>query len=292
MSDMILDLASKHEIPVQRIISTNELGLDFEVSIGEEISGRKWILRVPRRMDLLPKIQQEQSHLRFLKSRVRFNVPDWKVATSELVAYPLLADKPALEANPMTQEFTWNVDLGSYEFSESLALVLVELHKLTEDAESFGLETQTPEKVRKEILKEIRLVKSELGLSSRLEMQWTNWVDDETYWPSFSTLIHGDLYAGHTLVNPENRITGIIDWSEMRIGDSSIDFAGHYIGMGDSHLDKTLSVYERFGGKTWPRMKEHIIQRASAAPLKFAVFALKTKNDEHIQSAKEQLNAD
>ncbi len=291
MENVILSLAFKYGIPIQKIISTNELGLDFQTAIGESVDGNKWILRVPRRKNIFSQIQKEQDNLSFLKSKVSFDVPDWKVVNPELIAYPLLTDKPALEVNPATQEFIWNVNLESYKYSQSLGLVLYELHQLTQEAHDFGLPQRTPEKIRKELLDEIDLVKTQLGLSNHLEEKWRTWIDDDTYWPSFSTIIHGDLYAGHTLVNSEERITGIIDWSEMQIGDSSIDFAGHYIGLGEIQLDKTLLAYEKLGGRTWPRMKEHIIQRTLAAPLKFGVFALKTKDDNHIQAAKEQLNS-
>lgn len=291
MKDVILNLALKYSLPIQRIISTNELGLDFQTAIGESVDGKKWILRIPRRNNTFPQIQEEERCLNFLRSRVSFDIPDWKLTNPELIAYPLLVDKPALEINPLTQEYTWNINLSSPEYSLSLASILFELHDLTQDAIDFGLPLMAPEKIRKDVLDEIHLVKTQLGLPSSLEKQWRAWIDEDTYWPTFSTLIHGDLYAGHTLVNSEEQITGILDWSEMKIGDSSIDFAGQYIGLGEVQLDKVLSAYEKSGGKTWPRMKEHIVQRALAAPLKFAVFALNTKNDNHIQAAKEQLNA-
>lgn len=81
----------------------------------------------------------------------------------------------------MSQEFTWNIDLNSWEYSDSLGLVLFELHKLTEDAQSFGVPARTPERVRKYFLDEIQLVKAQLGLSSKLETQWRAWVDEDTY---------------------------------------------------------------------------------------------------------------
>lgn len=291
MEDLILRLAVKHGIQMQRITSTNELGLDFQTAIGESVDGIKWILRIPRRENMFSQIEKEKNNLNFLKSKINFDIPDWKVVSPELVAYPLLTDKPALEVEATKQEFIWNIDLNFYKYSESLGLILCELHNLTQEAKEFGLSLRTSEIIRKDFLDEIFLIKNQLGISPHLEKQWRTWIDNDTYWPTFSTLIHGDLYAGHTLVNSEEQITGIIDWSEMQIGDSSLDFAGQYTGLGETHLDKTLLVYEKSGGKTWPKMKEHIIQRALAAPIKFAVFALNTKNDSHIQAAKEQLNS-
>jgi hypothetical protein len=54
MEDSILRLAVKHGIQMQRITSTNELGLDFQTAIGESVDGIKWILRIPRRKYVLP----------------------------------------------------------------------------------------------------------------------------------------------------------------------------------------------------------------------------------------------
>ena len=287
---IFLELALKHDVSIQRITSTNELGLDFKTAVGEGPSGKKWLLRIPRRKDYFSRIQQEAKYLQFLKSKVSFNIPDWKVVTPELIAYPLLTDNPALEVNPGTQEFTWNINLSSFDYSESLASIIYELHNISiEEAEKTGLKARSIKEIRQELFREIDLVKAELGISASLEIQWRNWVDEDTYWPDFTVLNHGDLYSGHTLVNSKNCITGVIDWSEMQIGDSSLDFARHYMALGEQQLDKTIEKYESMGGATWPRMKEHIIQRASASPLKFAMFAITTKNDDHLRSAREQL---
>lgn len=282
-----LSLALKHNLPIKKILSTNELGLDFRTAVAEEENGKKWILRIPRRLDLFPQIQQEEKNLQFLKEKVKFKIPDWKVTSDELIAYPLLTDKPALESDPITKELYWNIDSKSYEYSESLAVVLFDLHSISKDKSI--IKQHSSKDIRQELLDEIKLIKLELGLNAHLESQWKAWIDEETYWPTFSVLNHGDLYAGHTLVNSKNQITGIIDWSEMQVGDPSLDFVGHYIGLGEKHLDKTIEKYESLGGKTWPRMKDHIIQRASVSPLKFAVFALRTENTDYIQAAREQL---
>lgn len=140
MDKKFLSLALKHQLPIEKILSTNELGLDFTTAIGEDTSGHAWILRIPRRDGMLTQIEHEESSLNFLRPKVAFNVPNWKVATAELVAYPLLTDKPALEVNPATQGFIWNINLESNLYAESLASILYELHTIsTDEAESFGI---------------------------------------------------------------------------------------------------------------------------------------------------------
>lgn len=287
---LFLKLALKHNIPVEKIISTNELGLDYRTAIAEEQNQKRWLLRIPRRIENFIKIQQEEQYLQFLKSKVSFNIPDWNVVTPELIAYPLLIDSPALEVDLKSNDFNWNIDLNSFDYSESLAAILFELHSISTDGiRKSELKKFSTNEIRQELLNEIDLVKAELGIPSRLEKQWRAWINEDSYWPEFSVLNHGDLYAGHTLVNSKNQITGVIDWSEMQVGDSSLDFTGHYVGLGEKHLDKTIEVYKKMGGRTWSRMKEHIICRASVSPLKFAIFALSTKNNDYIQSARDQL---
>ena len=164
MDDLILKLAVKHGIQMQRITSTNGLGLDFQTAIGESVDGIKWILRIPRRENMFSQIEKEKNNLNFLKSKINFDIPDWKVVSPELVAYPLLTDKPALEVEATKQEFIWNIDLNFYKYSESLGLILCELHNLTQEAKEFGLSLRTSEIIRKDFLDEIFLIKNQLGI--------------------------------------------------------------------------------------------------------------------------------
>jgi aminoglycoside phosphotransferase (APT) family kinase protein len=38
-----------------------------------------------------------------------------------------------------------------------------------------------------------------------------------------STVVHGDLYARHLLVDPEHRLAGLIDWGDLHVGDPAVD---------------------------------------------------------------------
>lgn len=291
MNTEILTLGKKYGISLKNNIQINDLGLDFRAAFVEDTQEKKWLFRIPRRTNLLSQIKHEANILNFLKSKLSCKIPNWVVAESDLVAYPLLTDSPALEVEPSTFKLTWNIDQQSTKFSESLAFFLYELHRIsTEDATKAGLKFKSSEQVRSSLIEDIKHVKSELGVSQTRETKWKAWIDDDTYWPSFSTVIHGDLYAGHTLVDSNDNVTGIIDWSEAQVSDPSIDFLGHYTGFGEEGLNHLLSTYEKLGGKVWNRMKEHIVEGSSAAPLKFGVFALKTQNPDHLKEAKRQLN--
>src|SRR5262249_28090131 len=43
------------------------------------------------------------------------------------------------------------------------------------------------------------------------------------YVPRGDTLVHGDLYARHLLVNPADELAGVIDWGDVHLGDPASD---------------------------------------------------------------------
>ncbi|MGK7377518.1 phosphotransferase family protein [Planococcus sp. 1R117A] len=59
-----------------------------------------------------------------------------------------------------------------------------------------------------------------------------------------STVIHGDLTASNIVFkSAENRITGIIDFTDAQIGDPAFDFAGIYWDFGPSFTQQVLENY-------------------------------------------------
>lgn len=45
----------------------------------------------------------------------------------------------------------------------------------------------------------------------------------DEFTPRADTLVHGDLYARHLLVDDEHRLTGVIDWGDVHVGDPALD---------------------------------------------------------------------
>jgi hypothetical protein len=68
-----------------------------------------------------------------------------------------------------------------------------------------------------------------------------------------------------------------------------IDFSGHIPVFGAQSLKDLLHWYEKFGGKIWEHIFEQSVERHSASPLNYAIFAIRTNEDEHINAAKGQL---
>lgn len=62
---------------------------------------------------------------------------------------------------------------------------------------------------------------------------------------SMPALVHNDLAAEHILLDPVTRtVTGIIDWSDIAVGDCAVDFAGLFHWGGQAFLNAVLSTYD------------------------------------------------
>lgn len=286
----IQKLAEEHGLFLNDDVKFNEMGIDFKVGFATDKKGCQWVLRIPRRDDLGEQIETEKHILQLVEKHLSVQVPDWKIATPKLIAYPLLENKPALAFHEITYEVTWNMDRHSPNYVPSLAKVLVELHGIPEtEVIDNDLKVTKPADLRSEIADRLQLVKSELGMSKELERRYRKWLDDDTLWPDFTKFIHGDLYAGHIMTSTDGIVSGIIDWSTGHVSDISQDFSGHINVFGEESLKALITEYERLGGKVWNKLLEQTTERAAAAPLAYGFFAVETQDEKHIAGAKAQL---
>lgn len=290
-SSLARNLAAKHGLNLTREITFNEMGLDFQVAIAKDKAGTQWVLRIPRRPEMLPQIEREARFLELMRAKLPIAVPDWNIKSGDLVAYPLLPGKPTVSFDHTTHEITWSISPDSKKFLQDLARTLVCLHQIPHaEARLFGIKTLDHTEERRQLVSELDRVRRELGLRADLEDRLRSWISKTDLWPDFSTVVHGDLYAGHILVDSDGHITGVIDWSEVEIRDPSVDFSGHLAVFGEDSLHKLIEEYKNAGGQTWPQLFEQAVERHAASALKFATFALNSKDPSLIEAAKAQLH--
>lgn len=289
----IQKLAETHGLLLTDEMKFNEMGIDFKVGFATDTLGKPWLLRLPRRSDLGTQIETEKRILKLVQKYLSVQVPDWKIATPELIAYPLLDGNPALTFDAQTYEVTWNMEQDSPLYTPSLARILVELHRIPEqEVIANELKVVKPENLRTEIQDRLQLVKSELGISTALEKRYRKWLDNDSLWPDFTRFIHGDLYAGHVLTSKAGNVSGIIDWSTAQVSDIAQDFSGHAAIFGEESLKVLIAEYEKQGGKIWDTLFEQTLERAAAAPLAYGFFAVETQDEVHIKGAKAQLGVE
>lgn len=286
----IQKLAERHGLMIAGKVDFNEMGIDFRVGITKDLNGDPWLLRIPRRNGLQEQIEKEKRILSMVGQHLSVQVPDWQIVGNELIAYPLLDGKPVLTFDGDTYEVNWNMDKENPHYIRSLAKVLVDIHNTSkEEVVRNGLKVLDSDHLRTETAEHLHLVKSELGISHELEERYLRWLDNDALWPTFTKFIHGDLYAGHVLIDSTGIVTGIIDWSTAHISDTALDFSGHLTVFGEDSLKVLLLEYERIGGVVWDRIFDQVVERAAAVPLAYGFFALETQDKVHINAAKVQL---
>lgn len=289
----VLELADKNGLSLQEgSLQFNESGLDFLVVLATDIDGECWILRLPRREDVLPSIDKEKRTLELIAPLLSVEVPQWTVCTDELIAYRALNGAPMGTIDPEAKAYVWEIDPANVpdQFHQSLAKGLASLHQISiERARTSGLPMKTVEDVRVDMKQRMDAVKREFGVDQTLWERWQNWLHNDEIWMQETTLTHGDLHAGHILIDKQAQVTGFIDWTEASVADPARDFVAHYRTFGQDALNKLISGYAEAGGRTWSRMAEHVIELNATFAIELAEFALKSGLDEYKQMAIQSL---
>ena len=293
----VIEIAKKHNLILkEETMQFNESGLDFQVVFALDESGVDWVLRLPRREDVMPRTRVEKQALDLVNQYVKyFQAPNWIIYTDELIAYKKLDGVPAGTIDHNIGNYVWEIDINNVppSFHMSLGRVLAELHSIPSDkATEFGLIVQTPEEARKSMKQRMNDVKTKFGVGEKLWNRWQSWVNDDERWPKKTGLIHGDVHAGHTMIDKEANVTGLIDWTEAKVTDISNDFVFNYKAFGEEGLEALIIAYKEAGGYYWPKMKEHIIELVAAYPVSIAEFAIVSGVEEYVQMAKKALEID
>lgn len=288
----LVQLASRYGIEVRAdTLRRNSSGLDFEVALAEDGDGSQWVLRSPRREDVWPRAIQERRTLDLIRTFVSFETPHWQVCEPDLIAYRALRGVPAGRFTTQVQDYLWGDPAEvPAPFTASLAQALADLHQVPKDrAIHAGLPVIEASDLRRRMDDRMHRVREVFDIEGQLWARWQAWLEDEQMWPSTTGLIHGDLHPGHLLVSSDIMVTGILDWTEAKVEDISHDFVYPYLAFGEAALDLLITLYEDYGGTTWPLMKVHVVELAATFPLQIAEFAMATHSDEMEQMATELL---
>lgn len=285
LAQQLTTLAARHGLELDgESLVINELGLDFRVAIARTTDGERWVLRVPRRAEVMERAATEGRLLKAVAPHLSVAVPDWRIHTPQLIAYPLLPGEPGLEITG-AGELVWNVDVSSEAYALSMGDLLAQLHAVDADvARAAGVESREPGEVRETWRADIAQVAGEFDIAPDLAARWDAWLAEDSYWPDFSVVTHGEIYAAHTLVL-DGQISAVLDWTTAAVGDPARDFAFHHTSASAAAFDLTVQRYVERGGRVWPRLAEHAGHILSASPVNYGIFALMTGDPEHREAA-------
>lgn len=265
-------------------------GLDFLVLHAEDDAGVPWIVRTPRRPDVVQGAQREARTLRALRGAMPFEVPDWRVHARDVIAYPRLPGTPAWTLGPNGVSHALDPANLAEPFLESYARAIAALQSVPlERAADAGIRIETLELARGVMAGAMSATREVLAPPEAVWARWQRWTEDDAMWPEHAALVHGDLHPGHLLLDEDQRITGILDWTEARVSDPSIDLMMLAGCFGRAALEAFMPHFERAGGVTWPRIVEHTLERWAAYPVLVAAWALETGNEAVMEHARVHL---
>ncbi|HVK76644.1 MAG TPA: macrolide 2'-phosphotransferase [Kofleriaceae bacterium] len=269
-------------------------GLDFLVVHAHDAAGVPWIVRTPRRPDVVVAAAREARVLALVAPRLPVAVPDWRVHTDDVIAYPRLPGTPAVTIDAAGGP-TWNLidpAAPSDAFLDGFAAAVAALAAIpTADAAQAGVPVHTIADTRAAFARAADATRAALAPSDATWARWQRWLADDASWPTHAALVHGDLHPGHLLLDDGGRLTGVLDWTEAHIGDPSIDLAMFVGCFGRPALERLLPRLVARGLPTWPRLVDHCVERWHAFPVLGAEWALRTGNDAVLAHARSHLTS-
>jgi aminoglycoside phosphotransferase (APT) family kinase protein len=178
-------------------------GYDFEVAIVDDA----WVFRFPRRSSIAQALELEIAVLPVLASALPVDVPSFEHVSRD----PLFVAYPVIRGDPLVSED-----------AEGVRAFLDTLHAF--DASGLPLErSEWIDDYRKQCLEFERLVFPLLD-DNACSAARRLFDDVETLVGFEPALVHGDLGPEHLLVR-DDRLAGVIDWGDMRLGDPALDYA-------------------------------------------------------------------
>ncbi|HEY0712931.1 MAG TPA: macrolide 2'-phosphotransferase [Polyangia bacterium] len=272
----------------------DSMGLDFVVVHAREANGTAWVVRCPRRPDVIAGAAVEGRALALLAPRLPVAVPNWRVHTEDVIAYPRLPGTPAVTMGKDGAP-TWNLidPAAPHEaFIESAAALLAALQAVDIDAvRTAGVPVRTMADVRARWAETMTIARPLLSPTEATWTRWQSWLADDAVWPAHVALSHGDLHPGHLLLADDGRISGVLDWTETSVGDPGVDLAMFWGCFGAAALKRVLALFERAGGRVWAGVERHVAEQWFAFPAHAAAWAERTHQPAVLEFARQSLRA-
>ncbi|MGN6332320.1 MAG: phosphotransferase [Motilibacteraceae bacterium] len=229
----------------------NDGGWDFAVLHVDDVDGAGWTFRFPRRHHVAARHETELRLRPLLAPRLPVPLP--APAPQDLVLGLLpdgvtrFAGHRTLAGVPLDERALLDNGL----LASQLAGLLVALHhQPVREAVHAGIAEQTPDGWREHhraLVEQVAAAASEAGLTRDGQRALTRLrrdLDDDALWPERLVLCHGDVGPPHLLVDPARGVlSGVIDWTDARLGDPALDLAGVLAGCGEPAYALVRDLY-------------------------------------------------
>lgn len=214
-----------------------------------------WIFRFPRNAAIAAALQREIAVLPEIAARLSVRVPRF-VHIGEHRGWPFVGYR-RIEGRALSP-----ADLQGAA-TDAVALALCELHAVPLEVVAPHVAVEpTPQAWRQRYNALHAAARQHVvpllapPLATALERAFARFLDGQLAALSRVTPVHYDLGCEHLLVDPQTgRLSGIIDFEEISVGDPAVDFVGLWVSCGAAAVQTVLA---RYTGPRDPSFEERI----------------------------------
>jgi aminoglycoside phosphotransferase (APT) family kinase protein len=259
----------------------DQSGLDFLVVHASDDHGQRWIVRAPRRDDVVVATIGEARVLALVARHLPVAVPRWQVhdaSSDAVVGYVRLPGTPVMELVDGAPRFAFDLQAPPATFINDFAHTLVGLQAIDVDEARAAGVTVAGDHGRGELRRQLDETRAALAPSAKTWATWQAIVDDDTMWSGPLVLSHGDLHPGHWLIDEHAHLLGVLDWTEAKVSSPAVDVAMFFGCCGEAALQQLLARLEALGMST-SQLATQARARWSLSPVHGAAWALRTGNE-------------
>lgn len=265
---------------------------DFDVVVVKDATGKRWVVRAPRRAAAGAALEAEMGMLHALTRAkdaglIEFDVPRPAGAATisgedrgRAIVYTDVTGSPLVLAA---------VEPGPG-LAASIGRTLAQIHELPVSVvEDQGLPVYSAEEYRARRLTELDAGTQTGLVPPRLADRWEQQLENISWWRFEPTVVHGDM-GEHQVVVREGMVAGVVDWMDTRVADPADDLAWLAAAAPQDVLD---SVWEAYSMGRREMRDPHMLDRARLASelalLRWLMYGVRTDNADVIEDGRGML---
>jgi macrolide phosphotransferase len=283
------------DVAAAQPFSSNRHG-DFDTALLTARDGSHYLVRVPNSDAAEAAQNAELTALASLSSGVRSRLP---FALSSFIGQSVLKSRDGRPARRATvYEFVYGrrvrlERLYPGPLPESIGRAIAAIHSLPS---GFVVDAGLP------VVTAIDSLRSAVGVMDRaaatslvpaaLLSRWESATDDTALWQYQPTVIHGAMNADALLhsADADDRVVGIIGWSDLRVGDPARDLSWVLSAPSPDTVDQVLEAYaESRPGSDVHELRRRAMLYAELELAKWLLFGMDSKDSGIVDDAVQML---
>lgn len=277
-------------LDVYDVLRSPHTDSDFDVVIVRDATGKRWVVRAPKRATAGAALEAEKGLLIALARAkdaglIDFDVPHpagaaplteggRAVVYSEVPGAPLVL--ASLQPGPG--------------MTAALGRTIAQIHELPPSlVEDLGLAAYSAESYRERRMAELDAGVQTGKVPPRLADRWERQLENVAWWRFETTVVHGDM-GEHQFMVSDGHVTGVVDWMDARVADPADDLAWLVASASADVLDTITEAYTAARREV---RDPHLLDRARLASemalLRWLMYGVRTENSDVVSDGEGML---